>query len=85
MKNLTNEVRKPNEKFQKLDVDIVITKKVNTLLFKRIVMVERQCSANAQYARRETIEIMGIPKSKSIRRYLCAIFSANLTAMVTKM
>lgn len=26
-------------------------------------MVERQCCANAQYARRQTIEIMEIPKS----------------------
>ena len=29
----------------------------------RVVQTERQCRANAQYSRRDTIEITGIPSS----------------------
>ena len=38
-------------------------KNINNLLSQRVVDLERQCWANAQYSRRECLEIAGIPRS----------------------
>ena len=40
-----------------------IAKSINNLLSQRVVDLERQCWANAQYSRRECLEIVGIPRS----------------------
>ena len=47
------EIRKFNENFFKLESEINVVKKVNTLFNKRVVDKERQCWENAQYSRRE--------------------------------
>ena len=57
------QVRKLNESFQQLKSDLAITKNVNSQLHNRFVNMERQCWANAQYSRRECVEIVGIPTS----------------------
>ena len=51
------------DKFDKLEADVVIARNANSLLSSRLVDTERQCWANAQYSRRETLEIVGLPKS----------------------
>ena len=56
-------VRKLNGSFQQLKPDLAITKNVNSQLRNRFVNMERQCWANAQYSRRECVEIVGIPTS----------------------
>ena len=38
---------------------------MNTLLSERLQIIEKQCLANAQYFRRECLEISGIPSSVS--------------------
>ena len=38
-------------------------KQANSLLLKRLVDMQRQCWANAQYSKRECLEVMGIPDS----------------------
>ena len=38
---------------------------MNTLLSERLQTIEKQCWANAQYSRRECLEISGIPSSVS--------------------
>ena len=38
---------------------------MNTLLSERLQTIEKQCWANAQYSRRECLEISGIPLSVS--------------------
>ena len=40
-----------------------IAKNINNLLSQRVVDLERQCWANAQYSRRECLKIVGIPRS----------------------
>ena len=40
-------------------------KKANSLLSERLQTIEKQCWANAQYCRRECLEISGIPSSVS--------------------
>ena len=49
----------------KLEIDVAITRNANSLLSSRLTDTERQCWANAQYSRRETLEIVGLPKSSS--------------------
>ena len=56
------EIPKLNSKFDILQFDHVVTKKVNSELSSRVVNMERQCWANAQYSRRECLEVGSIPK-----------------------
>ena len=55
-------MRKFNDNFAKIQTELVLTKRVNSELYKRIVTVERQCWANAQYSRRERLEVAEIPR-----------------------
>ena len=44
-------------------MDIDVLKTVNSRLVERVIKTERQCWENAQYTRRDTLEIVGIPNS----------------------
>ena len=55
-----DEFRKLNNNFSKLEGDVKIEKNINKLLLQRVVDSERQCWANAEYSRRECLEIAGI-------------------------
>ena len=59
---LLEEIRKFNDNFSKLQSELAVTKQVNTELTKRIVTLERQCWANAQYSRKGCLEVVGIPR-----------------------
>ena len=61
--SILEEVRALNEKFTTLESQLLITKNVNSLLQERVIDLERQCSANAQYSRRECLEVSGIPNT----------------------
>ena len=67
------EIRKLNENFVKLESEINLVKKVNTLLNKRVIDMERQCWANTQYSRRGCLEVAGIP---------CDVSNENLESKV---
>ena len=67
------EIRKFNENFVKLESEINIVKKVNTVLNKRVTDMERQCCANAQYSKRNCLEVAGIP---------CDVSNENLESEV---
>ena len=55
------EMRKFNKNFSKLQSELSIAKRVNTELTKRILTLEGQCWTNAQYSRKEFVEVVGIP------------------------
>ena len=55
------EIRKLSDSFSKLESELSVTKQFNSLLSSRLANMERQCWANAQYSRRECIDIIGIP------------------------
>ena len=59
------EVHKLNESFSKLYAELAVTKNVNNLLLTRLATLERQCWVNAQYSRRECLDIMGIHRELS--------------------
>ena len=77
------EIRKFNENFVKLEPEINIVKKVNTLLNKRVIDMERQCWANAQYSRRECLEVACIPRdvsNENFSKVVCEILSRDSEA-----
>ena len=54
---------KLNDNFKKLEGELIVSKKVNSELQKHIIHLEKQCWANAQFSRRECLELVGIPSS----------------------
>ena len=74
---MLHEMRKLNDSFAKIQAEWVVTKCVNSELCKRIVTMERQCWANAQYSRRECLEVAGIPRQvddKNLETKVLSIF-----------
>ena len=59
---VVEEMRKFNKNFSKVQSELSIAKRVNIELTKRIVALERQCSANAQYSRNQCVEVVCIPR-----------------------
>ena len=71
------ELKHLNDKFDKLEAYVAIAKNANSPLFSCLVDTERQCWANAQYSRRETLEIAELPKSLTndeAETQVCQIF-----------
>ena len=60
---ILEEICKLNDNFKKLQGELIVSKKVNSELQKHIIQLEEQCLANAQYSRRECLELVGIPSS----------------------
>ena len=63
--NLTEEVQKLNTNFELLKCDFSATRIEINSLNERLTALERQCWANAEYSKRECLEITGIPSSVS--------------------
>ena len=61
--DLTLEVKRLAGFVSRLETDLSVVRHVNDALQKQLVLTKRQCWANAQYSRRECIEISGIPNS----------------------
>ena len=76
--NLTEEVQKLNTNFELLKSDFSATRIENNSLNERLIALERQCWANAQYSRRECLEITGIPSSvsnKDLEEVVCKVIT----------
>ena len=61
--DLSKEIKDTLTYLKKLKADIAVVKTVNDRLVERVINTERQCWENAQYSRRDTLEIVGIPNS----------------------
>ena len=61
--SLMAEMKELSISFKRLESDVQIVKTVNNNLLKQLENTERQCWANAQYSRRECVEVIGIPKT----------------------
>ena len=57
LKELTYEFDNFSKKCEELKPDLVVTKKCSSLLYSRIVQLEKNALSNAQYHRRETLEL----------------------------
>ena len=60
---ILDQIRQLNQKFSQLEAENSVVKRANSLYLKRLVDMERQCWANAQYSRRECLGVVGIPDS----------------------
>ena len=61
---------------KRLEFDVQIMKTVNNNLLKQLESAERQCWANAQYSKRECVDVIGIPKtveSKDLEHTVCTV------------
>ena len=61
IKEPTSEIRDLVAQMKKVEADVAIVKNVNEKLVNQLIETERQCWANAQYSRRESLEVVGIP------------------------
>ena len=61
--DLSKEIKDTLTHLKKLEADIAVVRTVNDRLVERVVKTETQCWENAQYSRRDTREIVGIPNS----------------------
>ena len=61
IKELASEIRDLVPQMKKVEADVVIVKNVNEKLVNQLIETEQQCWANAQYSRRECLEVVRIP------------------------
>ena len=62
---IMDQIRKFNENFEKLQSELTATKQVNSVLSEKLVSMECQCWANAQFSRRAFLELVVVPRSVS--------------------
>ena len=74
---LTAEVREWSSYLKKVETDVVTVKNVNSKLVEQLVQTERHCWENAQYSRRECLELIEIPTSVNdnvLEEKVCGFF-----------
>ena len=62
LKDLTEKLDNFSKKYKELKSDLVFTKKCNSLLYSCLVQLEKNAVTNAQYHRRETLELNPVPQ-----------------------
>ena len=80
--NLTTQFNNFTRRFEILSFERVVSKNCNQLLSERIVQLERNTVNNAQYRRRESIEINPVPASISneeLEGKVCEALSLSLS------
>ena len=63
LSNINAELTSLRERFTKMESQLLFRRRVNDNLVKQNRILERKCTANEQYSRRECLEISGIPDS----------------------
>ena len=58
---MTTDVKELLAHSKKIEEDVAIAKNVNIKLVERVVSAECRCCEDAQYLRRNTLEVVGIP------------------------
>ena len=74
---LTAEVKEWSSYLKKVETDVVTVKNVNSKLVEQLVQTERHCWENAQYSRRECLELIEIPTSVNdnvLEEKVCGFF-----------
>ena len=61
--DINNELSKLRKSYNKLEIDLAVSKSVAEIMRKQIVMLEQKSWSNEQYYRRECLEISGLPSS----------------------
>ena len=77
--SLMVEMKYLNNSLKRFESDVQMVKTVDNNLLKQLENTERQCWENAQYLRRECVEVIGIPKtvdSKDLEHTVCKVFNS---------
>ena len=77
--SLMAEMKELRISFKRLESDAQIVKTVNNNLLKQLENTETHWWANAEYSRRECVEVIGIPKtveSKDLEHTICKVFNS---------
>ena len=74
--DLTNRFDDFLRRFVAVSSDLAVTKNCNRLLPERVVQLERNAVTNAQYHRRESVEVNPVPPSSSDEELELNIFKA---------
>ena len=61
--DINNELSKLRKSYNKLEIDLAVSKSVAEIMRKQIVMLEQKSWSNEQYSRRECLEISGLSSS----------------------
>ena len=64
--DLSKKIKDTLTYLKKLEADNAVVKTVNDRRVEKVVKTERQCWENAEFSRRDTLEIAGIPNSIGI-------------------
>ena len=72
--DLSKEVKGTLNHLKKLEADIAVFKTVNNRLVKRLVKTDRHCWESAQYSRRGTLEVVGVPNSSVLEDMVYDVF-----------
>ena len=63
IKELTSEIGDLVTQMKKVEADVALVININQKLVNQLIETERQCWTNAQYSRRGSLEVVGIPTS----------------------
>ena len=63
LSNINPELTSLRDRFTKMKLQLLVTRRVNDNLVKQNRILERKCAAKEQYCRQERLEILGIPDS----------------------
>ena len=77
MAGIRNELSDLKKDFEKLGSDLSVARQVNPVLRERVTSLKRQSWSNSQYARRECLELTGIPETSdnnTLERTVLKIF-----------
>ena len=67
------QIKDLNNSLKRLESDVQTVKTANNNLLTQLENTERQCWANAQYSRRECVEVM---ESKDLEHTVCKVFNS---------
>ena len=84
-KYLTDKFNNFSKKYEELKSDLVVTKKCNSLLYSRIVQLEKNAVSNTQYHRRETLELNPVPQDihdNDLVNLICKVLSLTAQEVV---
>ena len=63
LSNINAQLTSLRDRFTKMKLQLLVTRRVNDNLVKQNRILERKCAAKEQYSRQERLEILGIPDS----------------------
>ena len=75
---IIDQIRKFNENLEKLQSELTVAKHVNSVFSEKLVSMERQCWANAQYSGREYLGLSSVKPICFMSSFLNFFFALSI-------